>query len=509
MMTRDLQPVSTSLSELLEGFADIDQITDCQINALSLDSRAVRQGGLFFACEGTQGHGLDYIDQVCESGVAAIAWEPSEKYPNVPETGSDIPIVAVEGLKQQLGLIADRFYGHPSRDLSVIGITGTDGKTSCSHFLASALGRQFGKAGIIGTIGYGALGELKEASHTTPDAIRVHELLSDMRRQGIRYVVMEVSSHGLDQGRVNGVSFEVAVLTNISRDHLDYHGDLSSYANAKKKLFYMPGLSCAVINRDDEFGNKWLKLLPEETRVVSYGESTGPAGALWQSVVISNINLTQNGIEWQVDSPWGQSEFVNPLYGRFNVFNLAAVLSVLGQLGLSWGDICSHMRQMQTVSGRMELCFTETKNDMPRVIVDFAHTPDALQQALTSLRDHNFGRIWCVFGCGGDRDQGKRPLMGRVAEQFADKVVLTNDNPRTESSEKIINEICAGMKDTNAVYVESDRENAILWALTAAAAEDVVLIAGKGHEAYQLIGDRKYPFNDREVVKSWFSRGVH
>jgi len=497
------------LSYLLQGYADVDQMSDCNIQALSLDSRTVKQGDLFFACAGTQGHGLDYIDQVCNSGAAAIAWEPTEKYNVSPGINKNIPIIEIENLTDRLGYIADRFYGHPSKDLCVIGITGTDGKTSCSHFLASALDKQNIKAGVIGTIGYGVFGQLQEASHTTPDAIRVHELLHDMREQGVHYVVMEVSSHGLDQGRVNGVVFEVAVLTNVSRDHLDYHGDQVSYAEAKEKLFRMPGLSCVVLNNDDEFGVKWLDSLSDSQSVITYGLNGDTSKALQQSVVISNVKLMQGGLEWHVDSAWGDADFANQLYGRFNVYNLAAVLSVLGYLGLPWDKICDYMQQMQTVPGRMEICHVQAGHDVPQVIVDFAHTPDALEQVLSSLGEHGFGRIWCVFGCGGDRDKGKRPLMGRVAEKLSDQVILTDDNPRTESGEQIINEILFGMQNPDVVHIESDRKKAIHFALTSANQNDVVLIAGKGHESYQLIQDKKIPFNDREVVMTWLRKEVH
>ena len=387
---------SSRLSSLLEGFADIDQQMDCHINALTLDSRVVEKGDLFFACAGTQGHGLDYIDQVCNRGAAAIAWEPTAEYSEVPELEKDIPMIAIENLTHQVGFIADRFYGHPSRDLRVIGITGTDGKTSCCHFLASALsghGDQHAKAGVIGTIGYGVFGEMNEASHTTPDAIRVHQLLDEMRKSDVRYVVMEVSSHGLDQGRVNGVLFEVAVLTNVSRDHLDYHGDQASYAKAKKKLFFMPGLACAVINNDDEFGRQWRASLPENMNVIPYSVNQNKTTSQF-AVAISNIQLTQNGINWHVSSSWGDADFSNHLYGRFNVYNLAAVLSVMGCLGLSWDEISTRILEMKTVPGRMELCRVQENNSVPHVIIDFAHTPEALEQVLKSLREHGFGRIW-------------------------------------------------------------------------------------------------------------------
>ncbi|NOY65968.1 MAG: UDP-N-acetylmuramoyl-L-alanyl-D-glutamate--2,6-diaminopimelate ligase [Gammaproteobacteria bacterium] len=506
-MTENIQMHDLSrLSYLLEGFADIDQQMDCHINALSLDSRNVEQGDLFFACAGTQGHGLDYINQVCDSGAAAIAWEPTEEYREVPLLKKNIPVIAVKNLAHQVGIIADRFYGRPSRDLCVIGITGTDGKTSCSHFLASALSIKDVKVGVIGTIGYGAFGKLSEASHTTPDVISVHRLLHEMRESGMQYVVIEVSSHGLDQGRVNGVLFDVAVLTNVSRDHLDYHGDQASYAKAKEKLFHVPGLACAVINRDDNFGRQWLSTLPDNRATISYGESKTTSQ---YAVTISNIQLTEKGINWHASSSWGKADFSHSLYGAFNVYNLAATLSVLGYLGISWNKICDRLQAMNTVPGRMELCRVPENDSVPAVMIDFAHTPEALEQVLLSLGKHGFGRIWCVFGCGGDRDKGKRSLMGQIAEQYADEVILTNDNPRTESAEQIINDILSGLENPAVVHIESDRENAIEWAIASAMPHDIVLVAGKGHESYQLIGDEKRPFSDRDIIMANLKKVVH
>ncbi|HEC30094.1 MAG TPA: UDP-N-acetylmuramoyl-L-alanyl-D-glutamate--2,6-diaminopimelate ligase [Gammaproteobacteria bacterium] len=503
---------SSRLSRLLEGYADIDKAIDCDINALSLDSRKLEEGALFFACAGTRGHGLDYLDQVCQSGVVAVAWEPSDQYPFLPgsATSADVPFIAIDDLSQRIGFIADRFYGHPSHDLTVIGITGTDGKTSSSHFLAGALNSSGRLTGLIGTLGYGLPDQLEASTHTTPDAINVHRLLHEMREQGAQYVVMEVSSHGLDQGRINGVIVKIAVLTNVSRDHIDYHGNEASYAKAKEKLFHMPGLKCVVINRDDACGRQWMQTLSDDVQVVLYGmEPCSDSPDNIHDLGMADIRLNRDGISWHAQGSCGEADLRNHLYGKFNVYNLAAVLATLSELGMPWADACRHIQDLDTVPGRMEFYHAPPGRTMPTVIIDFAHTPAALEQVLVAIREHGFGRVWCVFGCGGDRDKGKRPLMGGVAASLADRIVVTDDNPRTESGDEIINDIISSISNQQNVHVERDRKKAIFLALDSAGKNDVVLIAGKGHEDYQLMGERKLPFSDADVVRQWLNGGLH
>ena len=506
------QSASRRLSNLLQGFAEIDASIDCDIQALSLDSRKAMKGDLFFACAGTQGHGLDFLDQVFNKGVAAVAWEPTAEYdlpPGKYNADSPVPLIAIDNLSDQVGRIADRFYHSPSSDLRVIGITGTDGKTSCSHFLANALCSDQQPVGVIGTLGYGLIGNLESASHTTPDAIRIHQLLDQMRDQGAQYVVMEVSSHGLSQGRVSGVEFEVAVLTNVSRDHLDYHGDEKSYAQAKQKLFFMPGLNKVVLNRDDDFGQQLMKLLPSFVNVVTYGDGSLSTAAAGDDLSFTDLDLDREGISWRVEGSLGEANFKHHLFGRFNVYNLVAVMSAMMQLGLGWDQICKRVDTVATVPGRMEFYKSSVRSNSPVVIIDFAHTPDALRQVLQALAHHGFGRICCVFGCGGDRDKGKRPLMGSIASDLADRVILTDDNPRSEDGDGIIDEILSGISDSSNVTVVRDREQAILHALENASGNDVVLVAGKGHEQYQLIGNEKITFSDSHVVTTWLNGGLH
>jgi len=510
MMMAPSQHECKQLSHLLAGYVEVEHAKDCEINALFIDSREAREGGLFLACAGTQGHGLDYLSEVFAAGVAAVAWEPTDDYREPPERidcSGDIPVIAVDNLTQQVGYIADRFYGHPSKELCVIGITGTDGKTSCSHFIAQALQVKNESVGVMGTLGYGLLGELSNATHTTPDAIRVHHLLNEMREQGVKTVVMEVSSHGLDQGRVNGVVFEVAVLTNVSRDHLDYHGSEAAYAKAKEQLFRMPGLRKAVVNKDDVCGRLWAQSLEAGVQVITYGEFL-PEDMTDSALLFSEVELSTTGMSYQVDGPWGSAQLNSQLFGRFNIYNLTAVLATLCVVGMDWDDACNSVASLKTVPGRMEFYRIENAAT-PLVIIDFAHTPDALEHVLTALQAHGFGKIWCVFGCGGDRDKGKRALMGRAAKSLAAEVVLTDDNPRTESGTEIIEDILTGLADQEHVHIERDRKTAIEWAIKHASPEDVVLVAGKGHEEYQLVGDQQLNFSDREVVQSFLRRRLH
>ncbi len=493
------KPSAMNLRTLLAGIAETDDVPERVVQALTLDSRDVAPGSLFLACAGTRQHGSAYIDEALNAGASAVVWESEPGAAPLPthwrsaRNGHRVPIVGVPRLSQKLGLVADRFYDSPSRDLFVVGITGTNGKTSCSHFLAQAL-HNGTPCGVIGTLGYGLFGTLSPATHTTPDAITCHRLLADMRDQGAKAVAMEVSSHGLDQGRVNAIVFDVAVFTNLSRDHLDYHGHMGAYARAKRRLFEMPGLKAAVINRDDEFGRELISALREDVNVVSYGLGASGSPA---DVVGEIVRCDAQGLSLRVTTPWGEGCFTSGLLGQFNASNLLAVLATLLVRGLSLDDALSRVSALTTVPGRMERFGGGAQ---PLVVVDYAHTPDALDKALQAARQHCTGQLWCVFGCGGDRDPGKRPLMGQVATALADRVIVTDDNPRTEDPGVIVDDILAGMRDAHHVRVEHERANAIEEAICSAQAGDVVLVAGKGHEAYQQVGNERRPFSDAAVV---------
>jgi UDP-N-acetylmuramoyl-L-alanyl-D-glutamate--2,6-diaminopimelate ligase len=404
-------------------------------------------------------------------------------------------LVAVAGLSSKVGPIAGRYYGEPTRELTVVGITGTDGKTSCAHFIAQALHEETGSCGILGTLGYGRYGQTLSATHTTPDALSLQNNLATLRQQDAKYVVMEVSSHALAQERVAGVDFAVAMLTNLGRDHLDYHGDVSHYAAAKARLFLAHQPNHAVLNLDDAFGQQLQNAVTAD--VVGYGLGERPPKStawIWGEA----LTLSPQGLQIKIRSSWGDGELSSRLLGRFNAHNLLAALATLLVLDMPFDAALRRLSQVATVSGRMErfggdgLC--------PLVVVDYAHTPQALEQALQALRGHAAGRLWCVFGCGGERDPGKRPLMGTIAERYADNIIVTNDNPRGEQPRQIMRDILAGTHYPDRTSVIEDRHSAIQQAITAAAATDIVLIAGKGHEDYQLIGEQRLPFSDREVV---------
>jgi len=495
---------SMNLNDLLAGYITDDKFNDINVTGLSLDSRSIKKNDLFIAIKGETVNGIEFINAAIEQGAAAVLWEADPSIDaiklNWRQTSSnrgvsniDVPIIAIENLSQLAGEFADSFFASPSEQISVCGITGTNGKTSCADFIAQMISID-APCGVMGTLGSGVYPDLKETGFTTPDAVACHQWLADIKSNDAKFAVMEVSSHALIQGRVKGIRFNSAVFTNLSRDHLDFHGDMESYTKAKSKLFKSVGLQNAIINVDDEAGRNIADDLAESIHCVRYGldKTFNP------DVYGSEIKLDQNGLSMQVNSPWGEGLLTAPVIGGFNASNLLAVLSVMLLHGIEFHESLKRLTTIKSVAGRMQRF---GGNNAPLVIVDFAHTPDALEQALTSLRQHTQHNLWCVFGCGGDRDKGKRPLMGSIAEDKADYVVLTNDNPRSETASKIIEDIKAGMKGHSSLSIEDDRHNAINYAITHAKAGDIVLIAGKGHENYQLIGNTKYPFNDAEEVK--------
>ena len=498
-----------TLDGLLLGLDGVNVRQDVAVTGLALDSRKVQSGDLFLAVAGTQTHGLQHARQAVALGAAAVAWEPVTDDAAIAEIAAllPVPVVAVPGLGQLVGLVADRFYGHPSRGLFMIGVTGTDGKTSCSHFIAQALDSDDRRCGVIGTLGYGLFGELSTATHTTPDALTVQQALLAMQQGGARCVVAEVSSHAMDQGRVRGVDFDLAVLTNLTRDHLDYHGNVEAYAEAKRKLFHADGLRYAVINADDNFGSALLDDIPPGVAPVAYRLENEPFRTRFpaQWVIGRNLEFDAGGMSLDVFTPWGSGSLHCGLLGRFNASNLLAALASLCVTGLPFEEALLRRARTRTVPGRMERF--DTGGGHPLAVVDYAHTAAALEAVLQSLRAHCNGKLWCVFGAGGDRDRGKRSLMGAVAERHADELVLTDDNPRTEDPGQIIRDVSAGLKQPGSVHVEHDRAHAISWAMQAAAAEDIVLIAGKGHETVQIIGTKSVPFSDRErvmaLVREW------
>ena len=503
MPARTSQSGGVALSVLLEGIATLASDDDRMAAGVALDSRQVQPGYLFLACTGLMQRGHDFIAAAVAQGAIAIAYEvEAGETAFLSAQVGNVPMLAVQQLSQQAGLIAERFYGHPSQDLLVVGITGTNGKTSCSQFLAQAMSDADHPCGIIGTLGNGLVGQLLPGTHTTPDAIRLHQLLAEMRSGGARSVAMEVSSHALAQGRVAGVSFTAAIFTNLSRDHLDYHGDMAAYAAAKQRLFHAPDLRYAIVNGDDAFGREILANLRPGVTVVSYGlgEPVAPELPHVQGVIEQQA---RSGLSMAVQSPWGAGRVQLPLLGRFNASNLLAVAATLLVTGVPMTEVLQRLGALRPVTGRME-CFGGDGR-LPLVVVDYAHTPDALEQVLAALREHCRGKLWCVFGCGGDRDRGKRALMGDAAARLADKVIITDDNPRSEDPAQIAADILAGTDASAAVEVMHERSSAIAAAIKQAGADDVVLVAGKGHETTQQVGIRKLPFRDQEQVQRYLT----
>ena len=467
------------LSQLFPGKVS----ADADIHGITLDSRHVRDGDLFVAFPGLRHDGRDYIAQAVAAGAAAVVLESQGAVAHQLA----VPSVQIEGLAEQLSALADRFYQQPSAALQVIGITGTNGKTSVSQMLAQALDRLGSRCGVIGTLGSGLAGALIDHGMTTPDAVAVQAQLASMRDQGASHVAMEVSSHALDQHRVAAVRFAVAVFTNLSRDHLDYHGTMAAYGEAKARLFQRD-LQAAVVNLDDAFGCELAERCAAP--VIGYSLSD-PAATLYCRELVCdslglNARLQVQGREFALRSP---------LLGSFNMSNLLAVLGSLLALGVDAGAAVEQVAQLQPPAGRMQRL---GGGDLPLVVVDYAHTPDALEKALTALHQHAAGRVVCIFGCGGDRDNGKRPMMARVAEQFAEAVVVTDDNPRTEPSQQIIEQICQGAEHPQALTVIPNRAQAIASTIAAARPGDVILLAGKGHENYQEIDGVRHPFSDIE-----------
>ena len=489
MMTAPTTATAWTLGRLLDGLGPSPHQEALPVTGLCSDSRQCRPGDLFLAWPGVHQHGLAHLAAAEMAGSVAALYDPAG-ITTIPSTG--LPLLPVPGLRALAGQLADRFYGMPSRDLDVIGVTGTNGKTSVCHFLAQVLDTPDSRCGVIGTVGNGLPGELQQATHTTPDTIALHAELARVRDLGARRVALEVSSHALDQDRVAGVRFDSAVFTNLSHEHLDYHGDMAGYGEAKRRLFSQPGLRGAALNVDDPWGAAWRPELDPGLEVLGYGFTAGA------DVQGANLLLDAGGLEFEVITAQGTGRLRSTLLGRFNASNLLATLSVLQLVGIDLEDALTRLARVRTVPGRMERF---GNGSGPLAVVDYAHTPDALESALAALRDHCRGQLWCVFGCGGDRDAAKRPLMGAAAEAGADRVIVTDDNPRHEDSATITDAIIAGMRQPARVEVVSDRGTAISLAIAQAAADDVVLVAGKGHETVQQVGDEMRPFSDRALVR--------
>lgn len=481
--------MSMRLADLLRGVIAIDARLDRDIAELSLDSKSIVSGAAFVALRGTQRHGIEFAAEAVARGAAIVLAEAP--LPDIAQL--DVPVVEIDDLRGRLGDIAHRFYGRASESVRLIGVTGTNGKTSSVQMIAQALTDAGERSGSIGTLGIGLVGQLEAGERTTPDVIAVHRAIARMRAQGAASIAMEVTSHALAQGRVDALDFEIAVFTNLSRDHLDFHGSMEAYGATKAQLFARPSLRTAVINVDDEFGSRLADQLRSGIRLIRTGVQR-------QDVEIhaSDVQTDAAGLCFTL---WIEAErhaVSTRLIGRFNVSNLLGVAGVLHARGWQGARIAAALAALDPVPGRMSRLGGD--GQQPLVIIDYAHTPDALDKALSTLRDHAAARLIVVFGCGGERDAGKRPQMAAMAERKADVVIITDDNPRGENGDLIIADIRAGLARPDAVQVERDRARAIARAIGMAAANDVVLIAGKGHEPYQEVDGVKRPFDDFQIA---------
>lgn len=493
-----------NLRELLadSGVSSVDFVPpDLEITDLTLDSRAVTPGAAFVALPGTRTHGIGFAAQAVNAGAAAILWEPMEGVipPRLPE---DVPLIGIPRLTAWLGAIADWFFDAPSASVRVIGVTGTNGKTTTAHVMAAALQQLNVTSAYAGTLGYGRVDALHSGALTTPDCITVHRQIAELRDEDVRCLGMEVSSHALDQHRVNGVRFDTAVFTNLTRDHLDYHDTLEAYGEAKAHLFRWPSLRYSIVNVDDAFGREIATRVAHTCLVVLSRAGEIQLESRWRSekgevkqLFARRVSAAPNGLDIDFDGSWGAATLRSRFVGDFNVENVLAVLAVLLTSGVSMQDAIGALEKCAPPPGRMQ---TITAPNRPLVIVDYAHTPDALEKALLAVRKHRTGKLVCVFGCGGDRDAGKRPLMGAIAERLADRIIITDDNPRTENGDVIVADIRKGLTRPEAAIVERDRAAAIHRAVNQIAATDVVLIAGKGHEDYQIVGVERRAFSDHE-----------
>ncbi|STZ76926.1 UDP-N-acetylmuramoyl-L-alanyl-D-glutamate--2,6-diaminopimelate ligase [Bergeriella denitrificans] len=457
------------------------------------DSRQIKQGDIFVACQGEYTDGRSYIPAAIQNGAAFVFWDDDGSF--VWNEDWAVPNQGIRDLKHRAGILAAQVYNNISDGLKIWGVTGTNGKTSVTQWLAQAADLLEEKCAVIGTVGNGFWGGLQEATHTTPDPVTVQTLLHRFKQQGATAAAMEVSSHGLDQCRVNGVPFQTAVFTNLTRDHLDYHGTMEAYGAIKSRLFYWQGLKHAVINIDDGYGAALAGRLKNErpdVAVYSYGFDEKAA------IRITGFTASSDGMKVALDTPWGSGECRTRLLGRFNAQNLAACVGVLCADGYPLDKVLNALAQIRPATGRMDCIMNPGK---PLVVVDYAHTPDALEKALATLQEikPQGAALWCVFGCGGNRDRGKRPLMGAAAAEGADKVVVTSDNPRMEEPQDIINDILPAVPQPE--KTEADRKAAIEYAVAQAAVGDIILIAGKGHETYQDIKGVKHHFSDFEIAE--------
>lgn len=478
-----------SMDVLLSPWVDCPSLSSGLVSELELDSRRVQPGTTFVAVIGHIVDGRNFIASAIEQGANAVLAQACEvKAHGTVEIIDDVPVIYLDTLDQRLSAIAGKLYAYPDMDL--IGVTGTNGKTTITQLIAQWLELLGHKAAVMGTTGNGFLDNLQQAANTTGNAVEIQKTLSSLANQHATYTALEVSSHGLTQGRVKALSFAAGVFTNLSRDHLDYHGTMEEYANAKLGLFTQHQCDQAIINVDDEVGAAWAKQLTNAI-AVSLAPTTEFEHALWAS----QVAYAESGITIRFDGQFGEGTLHAPLIGEFNAANLMLAFATLLSLGFDKSELLATAAQLQPVLGRMELFQTENR---AKVVVDYAHTPDALEKALQALRVHCDGQLWAIFGCGGDRDAGKRPMMAEIAERLGDRVVLTDDNPRSEDPVQIVKDMLSGLSKPAEAIVQHDRFKALSYAVENASPKDIILLAGKGHEDYQIRNGETIHYSDRE-----------
>ena len=488
---------SPSLAELLQGYAQAPSIP---VSGIASDSRQLGEDYLFLACQGLSSHGIDFLEEAIAAGVCAIAWDSSTT--DAPVVSGDVAMIGVADLAAHLGEIANRFYGRPSANMKVFGVTGTNGKTTVAWLIAQCLQRLGHKCAYLGTLGFGVAELQGGEDMTTPPAVEMHQRLASFVAAGAEAAAIEISSHALSQERVNGVRFESALFTNLTRDHLDYHKNMHDYFESKVRLFLECDTRNRIVNLDSEFGTELAARCGQNVVTVSTEFNRVANGRPY--VFVCSVVASDKGSNISFTSSWGDGQFVLPLPGDFNVANAAIVLALLLSQGVSVADACGALAEVDAPPGRMQ----RVAAGGAAVYIDYAHTPNAIEVTLRALRLHCRGKLWCVFGCGGDRDAGKRPLMGRRAERLADQVVITSDNPRGEDPQHIIDEIYAGLVHPESAVIIEDRAAAIAWAISQADASDIVLIAGKGHEKFQQVGDECLRFSDYAVALAALEAGT-
>lgn len=517
------------LQQLLPAF-NLDKAAAIEVRGINLDSRTISSGEVFVALVGAKVDGRQFIAKAIESGAAAILVEADKQWQGIDWIGN-VPVIAVEKLAQNVSEIAGCFYAHPSQHCRLIGVTGTNGKTTCTLLiaqLAALLAKQekntasvaVGEtSGVVGTLGFGvldanALAPLAQqitAVHstglTTPDPVNLQKILADLVEQKAATIAIEVSSHSLVLGRVAALQFDTAIFTNLTQDHLDFHGDLASYGKAKAQLLNQANLKHAIVNFDDAWAKSLLQKIPRDVpqKVTAISFSVSDSNA---DVYLTDLQLTATGATAQLHSPWGNAELASPFIGKFNLSNLLAVIAAMCVSGAELKAVLNLVPQLQAAPGRMQSVILDDSQQDVHVVVDYAHTPDALENTLRAIREHTQTRVWAVFGCGGDRDRTKRPLMGRIAEKYSDYLIITNDNPRGEEPSAIAADIIRGLHNANGCLVIADRAQAIDFAVQQAKSGDLVLIAGKGHEEYQIFAEQTLSFSDVKQARLALQRRI-